>query len=568
MQELREVQDKMLIMGSMVAQALRDGMDALKRQDTDAAWVVVAATSGDDTVLMQVLVDPTMVIPPQVFPPRWIDPAGPWFPDVFRVALHAADLQKLGYLGVLVTIKGAEKADRIQVGLQAQELDWHKKNFHRPFYVAGLEVLTVAEADRFDYDTKEQKKKQGVLEAALSDSSSGQALLKPNTAYSVTVQYDAKRGTRKPGEPVKDIVDAPNQHQTFWFFTDDQAPRRLDPWILCSIPEDGEHHYFGEVPVSVVFNTPDVGRIYAAYGKRLQVRLRAASFRPPPSTAAVPHPFPLTEAALKVVPATILSPWEEVMSSQLQGSCVPVSGSRGRHVKTTIPIPLEPFTDYVLDIESVAAGAPANQTGDVVWRTGFTTGRFPLLAKMAQSFALDRVLHRFSKPGALQAIGGQSWAANPQGNQLDQAMIDAGLEPMGVPDGPRLVVFWEAAVPNPQPAAVLVDCSEPMWRSRKIPKQVEDPNPPKLKRFEMTPTEWLRLEEQAGGDAIVDKIVRAPGAQRALITLKPNARGKRLRLALRQIAQKEAYLDGPAAVDQLFNILDTKLTRAPWEEED
>ena len=41
-QELREVQDKMLIMGSMVAQALRDGMDALRRQDADAAWIVVA----------------------------------------------------------------------------------------------------------------------------------------------------------------------------------------------------------------------------------------------------------------------------------------------------------------------------------------------------------------------------------------------------------------------------------------------------------------------------------------------------------------------------------------------
>ena len=42
----------------------------------------------------------------------------------------------------------------------------------------------------------------------------------------------------------------------------------------------------------------------------------------------------------------------------------------------------------------------------------------------------------------------------------------------------------------------------------------------------MTATEWLRLEEEAGGDAIVDKVIKAPGGQRALVTLKPNSRGK------------------------------------------
>jgi hypothetical protein len=235
---------------------------------------------------------------------------------------------------------------------------------------------------------------------------------------------------------------------------------------------------------------------------------------------------------------------------------------------TTMPIPLEPFTDYVLDIEMVDKGAPDNAPGDVVSRTSFSTGRFATVTTFAQSFALERVLHRFSKPGELQAIGTQPWAANPQGNQLDDAMIGAGLEPMGVPQAPRIVVFWETAAPDPQPAAVLVDSSEPMWRSRKIPKETVEPNPPNMKHHEMTPTEWLRLVEEAGGDAIVDKIVVAPGAQRALVTLKPGARGKTLRLALRQVAQKEDYLDGPAAVDQFFTIINTRLNRAPWEEED
>ena len=28
------------------------------------------------------------------------------------------------------------------------------------------------------------------------------------------------------------------------------------------------------------------------------------------------------------------------------------------------------------------------------------------------------------------------------------------------------------------------------------------------------------------------------------------------------------YLEGPAAVDEFFTVVDTRLTRAPWEEED
>lgn len=532
--------------------------------------LMIAVTDKDDNIFAEQVIDVSSMAPPVTFDPKWTDASGPWFGEVFQLAQHQAAIQAQSYVNVIVTIKGQEKADRIQIGVRRQELDWHKKNTHRPFYTAAIEVLHAAEVIRHDYDTKEQSKKQGVLEAALSDSSSGQALLKPDTLYGVRATYDVTIGRRPNGQgSVTDQDTEAGKVQTFWFYTDNAAPRRLDPWMLCSTPEDSEHHYFGELPVAIVFNTPDVGRIYDAYGRRLQVRLRAASFRPLPNTPSVPHPMVLNDQFLKPVAAELLSPWEEVMVEQLEGKCVPVSGSRTRHSKVTLPIPLEPFTDYVIDIESVAKNAAANAVGTVVWRTGFTTGRFKTVEEFAKSFQLDRVLHRYSKPGTLQNIGTLPWANNPQGNQLDEAMIAAGLEPMGIPEGPRIVVFWETIGANPpQPAAVLVDSSEPMWRSRKIPKKVTDPNPPSGSRYEMMPTEWLALEQQAGGDAIVDRIVKAPGGQRALLTLKPNARGKSLRLAFRQFAMKEKYLDGPAAADKIFAILNTTLTRAPWEEQD
>ncbi|MBN9614707.1 MAG: hypothetical protein J0G35_03955, partial [Acidobacteriales bacterium] len=159
-------------------------------------------------------------------------------------------------------------------------------------------------------------------------------------------------------------------------------------------------------------------------------------------------------------------------------------------------------------------------------------------------------------------------ATAPQGSEFDTALIAAGLDAQPLPKSPRIVVFWDAALPNPQPAAILIDSSEPMWRDRPIPIKITDPGPAAAQRYDLDPQPWLSLDEQAGGDAIVDRIVRAPGGQRALVTLKPNSRGKHIKLALRRIAHTEPYLDGTGATDQFSNILDLTLTAAPWEEVD
>ena len=108
-----------------------------------------------------------------------------------------------------------------------------------------------------------------------------------------------------------------------------------------------------------------------------------------------------------------------------------------------------------------------------------------------------------------------------------------------------------------------------MWRSRKIPVQSIDPNPPNASRYEMTPVEWLKLEQDAGGDAIVGThhpSARRPACPDHLERAMHAART--LRLALRKVAMTQDYLDGLAAVDQFFTIVNTRLSRAPWEEED
>ena len=535
---------------------------------TEMQILVVAEFDGNGTILSQRLVTPADRVPPNTFPARWTDPSGPWADDMQLLVQFQTMSQVKGYSAVVVTVKGHPKTKTIQVGLIAQDPKWHRAHAGRPFYVLGVEALRRSETLRFEYDTEEQKKKQGVLETALGPESADNALLLPNTTYSVRVKWDASRERRPAGEPATDHKDVADREQTFWFKTDTEAPRRLDPWMLCSIPEEGEKHYFGSEEIKIVFGTNNVVRIYDAYNKRLQVRIKAASFRPTPSTPSVPHPFPIGPVTVQPVKADVLSPWEGAVVDLVRDSCVPVDGSRTRHSMVTIPIPLEPFTDYVLDIESVEKSAPEGATGDLVWRRSFTTGGFPTLEDFAKSFAIAATQHRFAQPASLQPIGVKFATTAPQGNQLDNEFVTAGLEPMAIPKVPRVVVFWESASPNPQPAAVLIDASEPMWRSRVIPQEVTDPGPSANKRYELVATEWLALVEQGGGDPVIDHIVRAPGGQRALVTLKPNSRGKRIRLALKRIAQTKSYLDGETATDQFFSVADFKFVKAPWEEED
>jgi hypothetical protein len=325
--------------------------------------------------------------------------------------------------------------------------------------------------------------------------------------------------------------------------------------------------------VKVVFATNNVGRIYDTYGKKLQARLRPSSFVPVPSTLAVPHPLPLSTPFVQPVKASVLTPWENAVK-KIAGSpslpCVNANGDRTRHTVLTVPIPLDLYTDYLIDIEMVDKGAPDGTIGTVVWRGSFSTGGFQSESDFANAFQISKVNHRGEHAddiGKLQAIGPVFASRDPQGAEFDSALTRAGLDSLPVPKVPGFTVFWEPASP-PQPVAILVDASEPMWRNRPIPTEITAPGPAAAQWYNLSPQPWLELAQQAGGDDLVDHIVMAPGGQRALVTLKANSRGKHILLALERVAHTEPYLDGPGALNQFFTILNVNLTAAPWEEVD
>jgi hypothetical protein len=251
--------------------------------------------------------------------------------------------------------------------------------------------------------------------------------------------------------------------------------------------------------------------------------------------------------------------------------CVNSSGETVRHGVLTIPIPLDLFTDYLIDIEMLDKGAVDGSPGVLVWRGSFSTGGFQSETDFASSFQISKVNHRgvhADDTGKLQAIGPEYVAQDPQGNQFDADLTTAGLDALPVPKYPGFTVFWEPGAPDPQPVAILVDSSEPLWHERPIPIQITVPGPSAAQRYELQSKPWLELQKGPASDDIVDHIVTAPGGQRALVTLKAGARGRRIQLALERVPHAEPYLDGPAAVPQFFTVLDTKLNAAPWEETD
>jgi large repetitive protein len=534
--------------------------------------VTVAACDANDHFYYEHVITHADALPAATLPSTWTDPASPWEPAVVVLGeLHALAAET--YTAVFVEIQGTADTDRVQIGCPPASRPLRRAMNLRPFYVAGIEALKMSEVTRSSYDTTQQTAKQCVLLDALGLDSADNALLQPGEQYTVTVTWNACREKRPQGQPPSDQQSWTGQVQSFCFTTDSTPPARLDPWVLVALPGEAEAHYFAAETVKVVFATSNVGAIYAAYGKKLQARLRPSSYVPVPSSPAVPHPYPLSPANLQPIPAAILSPWENAVQKLVGTSapCVAVSGERIRHSAVTIPIPLDLYTDYLLDIEMLDVSAADGSPGTLVWRGSFSTGGYRTAGDFAGSFQITKVNHRgvhLEDCGKLQAIGPAFAAADPQGAQFDAALTGAGLPAMPVPKVPGVTVFWDPASPAPQPAALLIDASEPMWRDRPIPTLITDPPPACAQRCELQPQPWLELVQQAGGDNVVDYIVPAPGGQRALVTLKPGCRGQRVTLALRRCAHIEAYLDGPAATDQFYTVLDQSLTAAPWEEVD
>ncbi|KGF83220.1 hypothetical protein IA69_03150 [Massilia sp. JS1662] len=548
--------------------------------------VLVRQRAKDGTLLAEQAVTLADVVPTKPVPAEWMSAAGPWRDDVQLAAGYLAALGgttstqgNKAYLPVIVEIKGADKVHTTEIGQSMRDpiRPEEQRLLMRPYYLAVAEFMHAEEIARHDWDETTTTRNHGAVEAALSDDACGHALLAPDTAYQVKVEWKVQTSDQdtRPTAAETDDIDATTESRVYHFRTDDEAPKKLDPWVLMTLPEEGESHVFGQEPLSFVFATNDVSQLYAAYGKKLQVRIKAASFRRPVSTPSVPHPFPINADTLDDVKGGLLSPWEESVREVLQEDggkpCVDFEDEAVRHSKVTVPIPLDPYTDYVVDIEAVDADAPENTVGDRVLRRSFSTSAYGTLGEFANTFLGTRPEHRYVEAGRIATLSSTFASHAPQGSELDEAMIAAGLGPMGTPTAPRVVALWEQPDPAqpPQPVAVIVDSPEPLHRTRLVPTKVTDPVPSAPERYEMLPTTWLQLAQMPDTPDLIQRVIPAPGGQRAIVILKPGSRGANgLALGLK----RERFADKPYLFDATWPADPVKITyvsllSAPWEEQ-
>ncbi|HEX6888661.1 MAG TPA: hypothetical protein VF143_11195 [Candidatus Nanopelagicales bacterium] len=535
----------------------------------------------------------------QVLPPEWTDLGGPWGNDVSDLVAYAAQLKLEPAFLELARFPDADHVDLGQDFAQSKVLAGLAEGRDVAgldrYLIAAMSMLTMAEVTRADWDQTQRDADKQRLVKATGPGASNYALLKADSRYRIVVDWYADR----LGDPTPLGSAATPQRQTAWFRTDRvvidptdaterifndrlgqplaEAPTRvrLDPWVMLSMPEDDELSTFGHEPLRIVFNTPDVDRIFAEYGKELRVRLSAANGQHPDDTTTI------APSTLSVVPGVLKSPWHHAVDTMLEqgievvlpdGSrtrrpaapCVAVDAASSAHSVLDIPVPLHPFMGYLLDVELVDAGAPQGARGPRVFRRHFTTGGFGTMGALAWSVSSTLPSAQYAAPGTFASLLA-GLGTRPEGAALDEHLRSHDLAPWPAPDRARVVVFWEqAGTAAAQPAAVLIDATEALSRTRDYPLNVTDTtvaNPPQ--RWVLAPREWLTV--RTGGDAgLVDGIVFAPGSQRAIVVLKPGARGKHLTADLVSQAMPDLpFLDTGEHAERL---VDLSFPHAPWEE--
>lgn len=521
-----------------------------------------------------------IVGPNHTLPLEWVDPGRPWAAPVWQAGMIAARLlhdddKDISRLAVFVEIPDVpDGTARIVIG---RHRPGPRELPHPPFYIVAATGAFVSEAARFGWDHQYTDMKRTALSNTLSATDDDHALLQPGTTYDIAVSWEAtsKEADDRPAPTDAGTgwvsVDAP---QTFRFKTDTKAPELLAPWIRTTVPAMDETGVFTREHVRIVFATERVPSLFDAYGRELQVIVRAASgHHPEPPGGGAPAgaftiPVIAGGAFAKLTGAgPVLSAWETAVHQVIDESglgCIPPGADKDVY-ELDIPYDFEPLTDYLVDIRSVDKIGATEPI--LVHRIGFTTSGLRDTAHLAALTGNAVIEHRaVSAPAALAALSDQ-----PSGPEIDNALQATGLDPEPLPARPRTRVLWSTDA-VPQPVAIVVESPEPLWRSRPVPTWVEAPADsvdPLHGYWADRPADWLELAadtrpapaEPPGANVL--RIIRGPGGTRAIALLAPGSRGNQARFVF-----VEHDVTTAPATDEVTTAVRVDLPRAPWEVED
>jgi hypothetical protein len=379
-------------------------------------------------------------------------------------------------------------------------------------------------------------------------------LLAKDTLYTVTAQYDVTV-TEADGSP-NDVTDVV---QGWRFKTDNKAPAKLDPWVLCTSPEMNDQHVFYEDPVQIIFNDRSIIQLFGAYGYKIEMDLRASDGLPEPSDA------PVTTVSVNGVGTASYDALQDLVTSG-QLPCVGLTIDYQNQIFTA-PVKLRPLMGYTLDLNTNPSQTPPPDPGTAVvplYRRTFSTSKYPGMKALADDLGASRITHRALKQ-KLAFAGAPGKNVLPD-QDIQDAFVAAGENALPAPSANSISIYWAQATPGGPfvPHALLIDCTEPLWRTRSEPTfQNPIPEDPSFKIVTIAPATSLEIVEQ-GGTSIAACFV-SPGGTRTVAMFAPGFSpppgGATITLALHRPAS--AIYAAAEETDVIFAVpIDPQ---APWE---
>jgi hypothetical protein len=489
-------------------------------------------------------------------PPHWRDPAGPWYDDMQLVALFIGlNSTPPKYSFYLINYQPKKEPERFSITAHpTPDIPGRKA-----VLLCALELVSAAEVARYAFDEKVQQTKKELITKALTGDGK-RALLKPDTYYELEVEYTysalGKEGPTNSKDPVK---------QRYAFRTDKDAPLRIDPWVVNTNPQNDMGVHFAKDPVKVVFTDDSVIQLYRAYGQELGIKLYKANGNHPPQTT---EEMLLTDD-LSLNPnmseeeTDIKSAFHHALDELVESlPCIKHTGGYKKNTVFTLPLDLMRNTTYTMEIQSnkelVSVG---KQPLTPLYRISFTTSRYLSMQEMAGiirgSYVTPRVLKKKLKP--LLEIDAD--------NQMQQYLLDAGLDALEPATDPRILLLWVRDNNNSPfyPQAIMIDTPEPIWRKRPYPveEKVKDEEGKEMKHWVMQDLPELEI---IAGAAQVQSVSRNQAGTRTIVYLKPGAAGNVLKLELMQYNfVSKAMLYGLKGFVQTAEILNITLpVLPPW----
>ena len=518
-------------------------------QGTAKSWFLIRERDINGNLNLEtplMTMNPVLVTAITNLPSTWIAAGSPWGLDATQVF---SLLSSLELAVILLEFKPQPTTTTIEVAVTAPAS-------HIPTLLVGaIESCPTSESDRFQNGVQIQDSTIQTIQGYL-DGGTPVPLLQKDTLYTVTLNYDITV-TEQDGS----THDFNNVTQAWQFRTDNKTPSKLDPWVLCTAPDMNEQHVFYEDPVDIVFNDNSIIQLFSQYGFALQMDLRAADGLPEPSGA------PVTTVAINGVGTASYDALQELIGEG-KLPCVGTTLVYKNQVFTA-PVALRPLMAYTLDLVTSPSQLPPpdpNTPVTPLFRRTFATSKYPNMKALADDLGATRVSHRALKSRlSFSSSGGKD--VRPD-QDIQDLFATAGEQALPAADKNHIVIYWAPSAPDGPftPHAILIDCTEPLWRTRPEPTfQNPIATDPSFQIVAIGAPTSLEVIEQ-GGPNIGGYLV-SPGGTRTIAVFNagfsPPAGGTTVTLALHRPVSS---VYGNADEIDVIAALQIAPT-APWEDD-